>query len=202
MELSLEDCFAAAEAHRLELRRTVAEIERAERKIGLARSGYWPEVNLEGTWFKRGTHWDLRDERDMSHPEGWSVTAQGTWLLWDWGKRGRQVAAEKARMAQALKQHREIVDQVRFEVQEAFLEMRAAETNMTVARSALAQAEENARIHAARYRQQEATSTEVLDAQALLARSRSTYYRALYNREIAHAALNKAMGQTIVDPVL
>ena len=36
----------------------------------------------------------------------------------------------------------------------------------------------------------------------LMANTRNTYYRALYNREIARVVLNEAMGRPIVDPEL
>ena len=59
------------------------------------------------------------------------------------------------------------------------------------------QAEENFRINEERYREQMATSTDVLDARTLLSKTMTNYYNALYDFKIAKAALYLAMGQEV-----
>jgi len=61
-------------------------------------------------------------------------------------------------------------------------------------KKAIEQAEENFRINEERYKEHVATSTDVIDAQTLLTRSKSDYYNALSNYNIAMATLERSMG--------
>jgi outer membrane protein TolC len=57
------------------------------------------------------------------------------------------------------------------------------------------QAEENLRVTQERYKAQVTTTTEVLDAQALLTRARLNYYVALIDHHLAKARLQRAVGE-------
>ena len=59
---------------------------------------------------------------------------------------------------------------------------------------AIEQAEENFRINEERFREQVATSTDVIDAQTLLTKTKSDYYNALSEYNIALGRLERAMG--------
>ena len=61
--------------------------------------------------------------------------------------------------------------------------------------TAIHQAKENFRISEERYKQRVDTSTDVLDARTLLSRTQFNYFSALYDLEIAKAALALAMGR-------
>jgi outer membrane protein len=63
-----------------------------------------------------------------------------------------------------------------------------------VAEKAIEQAEENFRINRERYKEQVATSTDVIDAQTLLTKTKSDYYNALSDYNIALGTLERAMG--------
>ena len=65
------------------------------------------------------------------------------------------------------------------------------------AKTALAQAKENLRITRMGYRQQAATSTEVLDARSDLTRAETSYYQALYGYLDAVASLERAVGKNL-----
>jgi outer membrane protein TolC len=56
------------------------------------------------------------------------------------------------------------------------------------------QAKENLRITEERYREQVATSTEVIDARTLLTRTQNNYYNALNGYNLSKAALYRAIG--------
>jgi outer membrane protein len=88
----------------------------------------------------------------------------------------------------------QIKDLIRLEVKEAYLSLREAEKNFTVADQSIKQAEENFRISEFRYREQVATSLEVLDAQTLLTQAKNNIFQALYAYNLAHSRLMRAMG--------
>ena len=57
-----------------------------------------------------------------------------------------------------------VKEQIRFEVREALLNLRGAAQRISVAEKARSQAQENLRLQEARYREGEASATEVTDA--------------------------------------
>jgi outer membrane protein TolC len=85
-------------------------------------------------------------------------------------------------------------DRVALEVKEAVIVLLEANQKIRVAEKAITQAEENFRISQERYNAQIATSTEVVDAEALLTQARTNYYDALYDYHLASFALKKATG--------
>ncbi|MFP3928804.1 MAG: TolC family protein, partial [Desulfobacteraceae bacterium] len=87
-----------------------------------------------------------------------------------------------------------VKDGISLEIKQAYLDLFEAEKNIPTTRKAVEQAEENLRVSRERYEAQVTTSTEVLDAQALLTRARTNYYRALYSHHLAKARLLRAVG--------
>ena len=86
-------------------------------------------------------------------------------------------------------------DGIRLELKNAILNLEQAEKNIPTAKKAVEQAEENLRVSQERYKAQVTTSTEVLDAQTLLSQARTNYYSALYDHNLAKAALLRAVGE-------
>jgi outer membrane protein len=83
-------------------------------------------------------------------------------------------------------------------VKNAFLLLQEAERQLEVTKKAIEQAEENFRINTERYREQVGTSTEVIDAQTLLTKTRADHFNALGDLNINQARLDRAMGVTRV----
>ena len=92
----------------------------------------------------------------------------------------------------------EIHDNISLEVKQAYLKTKEAEKKITTVEKAIEQAKENFRINKERYKEQVATSTDVLDAQTLLSRTTTNYYNALYDYKIAKASLYRATGQEVL----
>ena len=191
----IDYCFKAAKKNRLELKIADLEIEIAEKEVKLAQKNYYPSINLEGSYFKRGTEWDVDGGDYIYDPEGWSITAVASWDFWEWGRSNYEVKEKQSRLSQAQYQKTGILDNIRIEVKQAYLNTLESEKNITTAKKAIEQAKENFRINKERYKEQIATSTDVLDAQTLLSRTVTNYYKALYDFKIAKASLHKAMGR-------
>ena len=84
-------------------------------------------------------------------------------------------------------------------MKQAYLKTKESEKNIATVEKAIEQAKENFRINQERYREQAATSTDVLDAQTLLSRTMTNYYNALYDFKISKASLYLAMGQEALE---
>jgi outer membrane protein len=195
----IDYCFKMARKNRLELKMTDLEIEIAEKEVKLAQKNYYPSINLEGSYFKRGTEWDVDGGDYIYDPEGWSITAVASWNFWEWGRSNYEVKEKQSRLSQAQYQKTETLDNIRIEVKQAYLNTLESEKNITTVKKAIAQAKENFRINKERYKEQIATSTDVLDAQTLLSKTMTNYYNALYDFKIAKASLYKAMGQEVME---
>jgi len=70
-----------------------------------------------------------------------------------------------------------------------------ANKNIATAGQALVQARENWRISNLQYRQQIATSSEVLDARTFLTQADTNYYNALYGYMIFLSKLERSVGR-------
>jgi len=138
-------------------------------------------------------------EPDLSDPSSWDIQAVATWNFWEWGRSHYGVKEKKSRLLQVRHQKEEIRDSIRLEVKQAFLKTRESEKNIVTVNEAVEQAKENFRISEERYKEQMATTTDVLDAQTLLSKTKTNYYNALYDYKISKAALYRAMGQEIIE---
>ncbi len=198
-EHDIDYCFKTAKKNRLELKIADLEVEIAEKEIKLAQKNYYPSINLEGRYFKRGTEWDVDGGDYIYDPEGWSIAAVASWNFWEWGRSIYEVQEKQSRLSQTQYQKTEILDNISIEVKQAYLNTLESEKNITTVKKAIEQAKENFRINKERYKEQIATSTDVLDAQTLLSKTMTNYYKALYDFKIAKASIYKAIGQEVME---
>ncbi len=198
-EQELEYCLSEAEKNRLEIKVAELEVEIAEKETDLAKKNYYPSIDLKGSYFKNGASWDVDGGDGISDPSGWNVLATATWDFWQWGKTAYGHRESKERLNQARLKKEEVLDNIHLQVKNAYLQTQEAEKAILTVEKAIEQAKENFRINQERYKEQIASSTDVLDAQTLLSKTTSNYYNALYEFKISKAALYKAMGQEIIE---
>lgn len=106
-------------------------------------------------------------------------------------------AKEKAVQSRSRNQDalRQAEAQVHLEIATAKNDMQVAKERIEVTKTAIRQSEENLRINHERYKERVGTATEVLDAQTLLTQTKSDYYRALFDLQVASARLKRAIGE-------
>jgi outer membrane protein len=194
VELILDQCMEKAGQNRPEIKEVSLNVMYAEKAIDLSKSSYYPSVTLIGN-YQRETDDILLDSSPGEDPDNWTITLKGEWTFWEWRKKRHDVAAARAKLAKANYILTEIKDNIQLEVKEAYLSLREAEKNIQVAKKAVVQAEENFRMNEERYKQQVATSTDVLDALTLLTQARTNYFNALSEHNTAWARLERAMGE-------
>ena len=196
--IKLDECQQTAEKNRLELKLADLEIRLADKEIDLAKKGFFPSVDLQGAYFKEGTEPNVSGGTGVFDPEGWTLSATASWDIWEWGKQSYGVKEKLARLEQAKQRKTELLDQIRLEVKRAYLKNLETEINIITIQKAIAQAKENLRINQERFKEQVATTTDVLNAQTLLAETMTRFYTALYDFKISKAALYRAMGQEVI----
>jgi len=189
----LDQCMEKAGQNRPEIKEVSLNVMSAEKAIDLSKSSYYPSVTLIGN-YQRETDDILLNSSPGEDSDNWTIMLKGEWTFWEWRKKRHGVAAARANLAKANYILKEIKDNIQLEVKEAYLSLREAEKNIQVAKKAVLQAEENFRMNEERYKQQVATSTDVLDALTLLTQARTNYFNGLSEHNTAWARLERAMG--------
>ncbi|MBU2488875.1 MAG: TolC family protein [Proteobacteria bacterium] len=181
-------------AQRPELQALARAMDAKDQEARLALSKGFPKVELVGAYEQNGD--DLAaTNNDYSNDHNASVGIQAQWVFFQGGKTRAEAALarhEKQALAGTLAAVR---DQVRLEVQQAWLDLSVAGKNRETASRSLEQARENWRIEEVRYQQQLSTSTEVLDAREYLTRAETACFQALYGFGAARADLDRALGR-------
>ncbi len=192
--LTIEQCMDAAKKNRLEILISEKEIQVREKEIALAKKDFYPSVDVAATYYKFGTDYDVDGGAGISDSSSWDIQARASWDFWQWGKTGHTVAEKNRYLARAKIEKVDIMDKIALEVKEAWLKAREAQNNINAVQSAVDQAKEGFRISEELYKEQMATSTDVLDARTLLSVTMTNYYNSIYDFGIAKAALDRAMG--------
>ena len=195
----LDYYLAEAEKNRLEITVANLQIQIAEKELGLARKDFYPTVSVEGNYFKRSTQWTLEAQEDILDPDGWSIIGVATWDFWQWGRSSFGEREKRSQLSQAKISREQALFQIRLEVERSYLKARESERNIVTIETAIEQAKENMRITEERYKEQAATSTDILIAQNLLFRTQTNFFNALYDFKIARAFLQKAIGLEILE---
>lgn len=188
MEASLEELYETALEHRQEIRITRLQIDNAGKGVWIARSGYLPNIAATYEYEKLG------EDPDVDEDKAWTVGVGLRWRIFQGGSSYFDVSRAKAArnrlgyLMQALK------DQVLLEVKNSFLSAQEAKARTEVAAKAIDQARENLRIQKDRYNLQVATTTNVLDAEALLDQARRNLISARADYATSMASLRSAMG--------
>jgi len=193
MELSFEECLKTARKNRPEQGEVELKVKSAEKEVQLAKSEYFPTLGLSFNYERVGDDPSVSGS-DFADEDSWNIMATARWTFWQWGKKRQLVREKETRLVQAKDAKIQVEDSISLEVKDAYLRLREARDKIGVAEVAVEQAEENFRINAERFKEQVATTTEVLDAQTLLTQARSNYFNALSDYNITWARLDRAMG--------
>lgn len=193
-EKTIEVCFQTAFDKRPEIKAYSLKVEQAKEYVKAAKGDFFPAVSAVGHYERFGDSGSLQGSTYKSM-ETWYLMARADWTFWEWGKTKNQVDFRQARENQTTSLLAHEKDKVAFEVKAAYVLVRESEKQVFVARKSIDQAEENFRINNERYKEQVATSTDVLDAQTLLTKAKSDYFTALGDYFINQAHLERAMGE-------
>jgi outer membrane protein TolC len=187
--LSAFDFYAAkALAASPDVAAAAASVEQARHAASLARTAFIPDVGV-------GLTYTMLNGVSFLPQHAVGLSIQGSWTVWDWGKRGslsRERAAQENAAAIGLALAR---DRVSVEVERAYRAAARAERGAEVARAAL-----DARCAALRIAQDRAgrgltAAAALAAAEADLAASEAQALAAQLQVRIARAALRRAIGE-------
>jgi outer membrane protein len=195
----IDYCLAQAEKNRLEIQVADLQVQISQKDYELAKRDYFPTVNLEGNYYKRGTDWNVDGGEGIADSAYWDIRATATWSFWEWGRTTYGVREKLQRISQSKYNQEQVQVNIDEEVKEAYLRTMESEQNIVTIEKAIEQAKENLRITEERYKEQVSTITDVLVAQTLFTQTMTNYYNALYDYKIAKAVLYRAIGQEVLE---
>ena len=165
-----------------------------EKRMDLEKSAYYPSVALIGSYEREGDDFKASNN-DFANDYNAGIALMATWTFYDFGKTKSKILRVKNDHNALLSKLKGIEDGIKLEIKDAFLNLGVAKKNIATAKQSLAQAKENWRISNLQYKQQVATSSEVLDARAFLTQADTNYYNALYGYMIFLSKLERSVGR-------
>ena len=188
-ELSLDDCIEYALLHRPDGASYDYAVKTAEAQVDAAKGGYYPTLDAIGLRTDAG-----QELSSMDDSKYWYGGLQIGWNIFDNGQTAASVNSAKANLKAAQSQAAQSKEDIRLDVRQAYLNLKAAEENIQTMSKAVEQAQEDYRIAEVRYRAGIGTNLSAMDARSTLTTALTNYYQALYNYNVYKAALDKAMG--------
>jgi outer membrane protein TolC len=160
----------------------------AEEQARGAKGGYLPRVSAFGS-----LDYDYGWKYDNG---GGSYTAGGLlqWNVWDGELTRAKVREAQANLDSAREEERKLRLALDLELEQARLELQAANERLVVTGRAISQAAESARMTRTRFEEGTALASQVMDAETALVRARVRRAEAEADQRIAVAALRKAVG--------
>jgi outer membrane protein TolC len=140
---------------------------------------------------------------DAGHTDGQNVITgwqEGAGLhvqapLYAGGRHRGELRSAEADIEAAVADAQTILDAISLQVNLAYRAVVAARERIDLSRTAVVQAEENLRLVRVRYRNGNATPTDIVDSEAALTRSQQRFFSATYTYLAALARLDYALGQ-------
>jgi outer membrane protein len=179
-------------SQRPELLSLRAQEAAAEEGLKAAKGEYLPKLAVEGRY-----EYIEGDVRDLDGDFHWTVGVGAEVPLWNWGRTAARVKKARSQLEQTRVQLQRTEDLSRLEVRQASLDLDEAEKNITAAAAGLDAAEEAYRLARVSYQAGEGTNTEVLDSRTGLTRAQANHAQALFEYNLALAALQRAIGDPL-----
>lgn len=176
-------------ASRAELKKVRQQIVQSRMGVDMARSEYWPRLDVQGKYYLDDADLDFESER-----ENWTAGIILNWDLFTGLSTTARVNKAKSILEEMLAADRKATLSVQLDLKTAYLKFAEAKARLAVTEASAAQAGESLRLVKRQYEGGSATITRYLDAELARNRARIRSAAAFYDREKALAALGRALG--------
>jgi outer membrane protein len=164
-------------------------------QVRIARSGYFPQINITaGEDFRSSP---ISENIDQVR-SGYVLGSTGTWAIWDMGATYGAVKQATAILTQAQITYDDAVRQVELDVQQADSNVKQSAELVKATEESVGQAEEALRLASARLSAGAGTQLEVLDSRVQVTQAQSNRLQALYNYNAALAGFDRVTAIEVV----
>lgn len=188
--LPLDDDLRRAFERRPEYRAVQGRVQAAGEQVKISEGRRLPSVYATADYGRRSGD-------SLAFKENWSAGVRLTLPVFDGGVIRSDIETQRLELERAKEEERAVRLSINREVKDAYTELENAARRLEVTGMALVPARENRRIELLKYQTGAGTMTDNLDAQTVLLRAEYDYYRALFDRETAYAAMKKALGEDV-----
>ena len=188
---NLDDCISYALQHRPDRLGSQKAVKQAEAGVKAAEAGKKINLSMDASY---NTYDTKINEFDTTQ---WMVGITARLNLLDGNVTNAGVKASKGLVEQYKHQANDTAAAVELSVQQAYLNMARAESNITTNKVAVDKANEDFALAQARYSVSLGTNLDVVDAQVALTAAKTAYIESLYDYNVSKAALDKAMGKHV-----
>jgi outer membrane protein len=190
VQTNLDDAVRTGIERRPELKTLGLQKSIARADVAASRGGYLPDV-----FFFANLGYQYPDrEYARDFYTSWNLGVMAQMSIFDWGAVASRVRESRSRFRQVEIAEAGARNDVALDVTRSYLTLVEAWNEIDVAREGVAQAEENYRVTDERFKEGLATNTDLLDAQVLLTKAKTTYGNAKVDYMIAQADMARALG--------
>ena len=186
--IPLPEAIEIAKARRPFLKAQKANVLSSSAQVGVARAGFFPQVNAVGGSDFRSSPISERIDDTRS---GYVVGVNGSWALWDWGQTYGRFKQAKSVLQKSKITYDDAVRQIELEVQQAYSNLVQGAELIRSQQENVGQAQEALRLASARLGAGAGTQLEVLNARVEVTRAQSTTLQALFTYNAAMAEFDR-----------
>ncbi|MCX7929760.1 MAG: TolC family protein [Chlorobi bacterium] len=194
IETNIEALIAEGVQNRPDLSASKARIRAAEASVTVATAAWMPTVSLSAGYLYANPNQRILPNR-ARFDGTWDVGINLSWNMWNWLQPQYQVGQARAQYEQARYTAELLQDNAQVEIVQNYVALRPARERISVAKEAVLQAEENYSAISSRFTAGLATSTDVLEAEALLLQARTNLANAEADYMLAKSRLLNSLGK-------
>jgi outer membrane protein TolC len=177
---------------RSEIKAMKLRVDASEAGVTLARSGWYPQIYLNGNYYYSRPNQRIVPTRD-EFKDTWDINLTASFDIWNWGTTILQTQQAQAQRSQAEDALGQLRDGITLEVTQNYLMMMQAKERIGVSRQAVYQAEENYRVTNEKFKLGVALNTDMLDAEVALLQAKTNFTQSLVDFQLAEARLEKSI---------
>ncbi|MCK4427310.1 MAG: TolC family protein [candidate division Zixibacteria bacterium] len=193
-DYSYDDALKEAIGKNPNVKKAQFDLRATEAQVGMARSGFFPNFNLSGSY-----SWDNTDldeikyirQRDYS----WFLSAYFSFNIFDNFTKNYNLSYAKANRNSAKENFHQTKRNVALELKQAFLNVQEAKEKINLTKKKVKSAEEDLDLVQEKYNLGAANILELLDAEVSFKKAESDRIEALYDYNLAVAQFEKAIGR-------
>jgi outer membrane protein TolC len=191
---ALKELLDRAVSNRAEMRSALARVRAAEAGVTSAKGGWFPQVVLLGGYTYARPNPRVFPAKD-EFKDTWDLGVMLQFDVWNNLTSLHQVTAARTHYEQMKDAHEGLRDAITLDVTQSYLNYQQAQRRIVLAELSLNQAAESYRITSEKFKLGLSLNADLLDAEVALLQAKLQLTQAHVEHELAHARLNKAIGE-------
>lgn len=195
-EYEFEELLKEAKQNREEIQSLTFRLKAAEENITSARSGWFPNIYLTSNYYYSNPNNRFQPLKNQWN-DTWDVGLTLNWDIWDWGLTSSRTTQAEELSVQTQASLEKLTDNIEVEVYQSYLNLVKSKEKVEVSKLSLEQATENYRITSEKYKEQLATSTDLIDAEVSQVQAETNLISSLIEFNLAKVRLEKSVGRRV-----